>query len=49
MLEEITNDWIIDISKAKRELDYHPTFDLHDGMKKTVEWYINQCESLLYE
>jgi len=28
-----------DITKISRELDFHPTWDLRSGLKKTVEWY----------
>ncbi len=32
----------IDISKAMRELEYIPSVELNDGIKKTVEWYLQE-------
>ena len=29
----------LDASKAKRLLDWSPTFDLTEGLKRTVAWY----------
>lgn len=29
------------ISKAKKELDYRPQYDLREGLKETIEWYRN--------
>jgi dihydroflavonol-4-reductase len=31
--------WLCDINKAKKELGYHPKFDLEEGVAKTVKWY----------
>ena len=31
---------LADISKAKRLLNYDPTFDLDEGMKRAIPWYI---------
>lgn len=28
-----------DISKAKRKLDYDPSFDIHEGIRRFVSWY----------
>jgi len=29
----------LDISKAKKELGFEPTFDIKEGIRKTIEWY----------
>lgn len=31
--------WLCDISKAKRELGYHPEYSLEEGLADTIEWY----------
>jgi dTDP-glucose 4,6-dehydratase len=36
--------YAIDASKAKRALDWTPTVALADGLKATVEWYLNNSE-----
>lgn len=33
-------NWACSIEKAKKELNYNPKVSLEDGMKKTMEWYI---------
>ena len=33
-----------DISKAMRELDYHPRVKFQEGMKKTAEWYLENSD-----
>lgn len=43
------NYWLCDISRAKRELDFRPRFDLRRGLAAAIEWYrregwINQPE-----
>jgi UDP-N-acetylglucosamine 4-epimerase len=30
-----------DIEKAKRELEYHPVFNVLDGMDSAMPWYIS--------
>jgi nucleoside-diphosphate-sugar epimerase len=30
---------ILEVSKMKRELDWHPRFALREGLEKTVRWY----------
>ena len=32
---------MLDIDKAKRELDWSPKFDSKTAIEKTVEWYID--------
>jgi dihydroflavonol-4-reductase len=27
------------IERAKKELAYHPKYDLHEGLKETADWY----------
>jgi len=31
--------WTCDISKAKKELDFHPKISLEEGIKRTIDWY----------
>ena len=31
--------WTCDVSKAVRDLGYHQTVSLEDGIKRTVDWY----------
>lgn len=31
--------WVADISKARKELDWEPRFDLTSGLKKTISWF----------
>jgi nucleoside-diphosphate-sugar epimerase len=33
-------NWACSIEKAKKELNYNPKVSLEDGMRKTLEWYI---------
>lgn len=40
-VNEMKNSWHLDISKARRELGYAPTVTFEDGLKKTVEWFMN--------
>ncbi len=37
----ITQDMVLDISKAKKFLDYKPQVDLKKGMKEMVKWYLS--------
>lgn len=32
-------NWICDISKAKRELNFSPAYNLQGGLKDTIDWY----------
>ncbi len=32
--------WTCDVSKAMRDLGYHQTVSLEDGIKRTVDWYL---------
>ncbi|MFO7928583.1 MAG: hypothetical protein R6U35_02840, partial [Candidatus Humimicrobiaceae bacterium] len=34
------NNYLYDISKAKKELGYNPTISLEEGLKKTYGWII---------
>jgi dihydroflavonol-4-reductase len=34
--------WICDTGKAIRELNYHQSFSLEEGIKRTIEWYKSQ-------
>jgi dTDP-glucose 4,6-dehydratase len=36
--------YAIDCSKIKNELGWEPQIDFEEGMKKTVEWYVNNAE-----
>jgi len=33
---------LADISRATKELGYEPKFHFHDGLRKTVEWYVSE-------
>lgn len=35
----IQSNWGITIEKAKRELNYHPSVNIHDGLEQTFVWY----------
>ena len=37
--EWMTNDNVIDISKAKRELKYRNFISLDQSLKETIKWY----------
>jgi len=37
--ELAAKNWSCDISKAKRELNFNPKFNLEDGLKDTIQWY----------
>ena len=41
-VKELKNNWFVDIKKAKSQLGYQPIVELKDGVKKTVEWFINE-------
>lgn len=36
------NASLADISLAKKELDYNPKYNLDDGIKETIEWFIKK-------
>ena len=36
--------YAIDISKIQNELGWTPSYDFDDGLKQTVEWYLNNEE-----
>ncbi len=39
-LNELTApNWMCSIEKAQKELNYHPMFNLENGLAETVEWY----------
>ncbi len=39
MREIMYNDWICDITKAKRELGFKPMIGIREGIKWTADWY----------
>lgn len=41
-LDFYLKDRAFDISKAKSLLNYKPVISLHDGIKRTIQWYIEQ-------
>jgi len=41
LLELAALNWICDISKAKKELDFSPKFDLNSGLQDSIDWYKN--------
>ena len=41
-VNELKNNWFVDIKKAQSQLGYQPIVELKDGVKKTVEWFINE-------
>lgn len=39
-LNELTGpNWVCDIDKARKELNFNPAFNLEKGLAKTLEWY----------
>jgi nucleoside-diphosphate-sugar epimerase len=36
------NAWICDTGKAIKELNYHQSFSLEEGIKRTCDWYKSQ-------
>lgn len=36
--------YAMDITKIARELNWHPKYNLKDGLRKTVEWYLSNQE-----
>ena len=41
-VKELKNNWFVDIKKAQSELGYQPIVDFKYGVKKTVEWFLNE-------
>jgi nucleoside-diphosphate-sugar epimerase len=41
-VKELKNNWFVDIKKAQSQLGYQPIVELKDGVKKTVEWFMNE-------
>lgn len=37
--ELAATNWVCDISKAKKELNFSPKFSLHNGLKDSISWY----------
>jgi nucleoside-diphosphate-sugar epimerase len=33
---------VADITRATNELGYQPKFHFHDGLRKTVDWYVSE-------
>ena len=45
-IKELTAlNWSVDISKAKKMLDFYPQYTLEQGVKETVNWYRNSGDS----
>lgn len=40
-IKELISNWFVDIKKAQLELGYRPIVELKEGVKKTVEWFLN--------
>ena len=40
---------LIDISRAKNELKWHPKHTLSEGLSKTIDWYNDNIELYLNE
>lgn len=40
-VKELKNNWFVDIKKAQSALGYKPIVEFEDGVKKTVEWFMN--------
>ena len=41
LFELAATNWVCDISKAKKELNYLPKFNLESGLKDSITWYQN--------
>jgi nucleoside-diphosphate-sugar epimerase len=39
-VEKLTGSLVVDSSKIRTELDWHPPFLMSDGIKKTADWYM---------
>jgi nucleoside-diphosphate-sugar epimerase len=52
-IKHLKYSWFVDISKAKKDLDYEPIVNFNDGIRTTVNWFQNeflhtaQCNKLL--
>jgi nucleoside-diphosphate-sugar epimerase len=40
-VRELKNSWYLDIAKARSELKYDPRIAFEYGLRKTVEWFLN--------
>ncbi|MBU0560890.1 MAG: NAD(P)-dependent oxidoreductase [Bacteroidetes bacterium] len=38
----VQSAWTCDISKAERELGFHPKVSIEEGIKRTIDWYTEQ-------
>jgi nucleoside-diphosphate-sugar epimerase len=38
-LKEITANWDISIENIQKDLGYRPQYNLHDGLKESIDWY----------
>lgn len=43
------NNLISDASKARKLLGWAPEFNLEDGLQKTIDWYMNNGQTWMYE
>jgi nucleoside-diphosphate-sugar epimerase len=41
-IKEVKSNWVCDISMAKENLGYKPIIRFEEGIKKTVEWYMEK-------
>jgi nucleoside-diphosphate-sugar epimerase len=41
-VKELKNNWFVDIKKAQSEFGYKPIAEFKDGVKKTVDWFMNE-------
>lgn len=39
LVTAMARSWVLDISKAKRELSFAPRFDIKEGIERTIQWY----------
>ena len=39
LLELAAKNWVCDISKAKKELNFNPKYTLESGLKDSIKWY----------
>ncbi|MEM0083927.1 MAG: hypothetical protein QW743_00330 [Candidatus Methanomethylicia archaeon] len=42
IVDAVTKHRAYSIEKARRELGYTPQYTLRNGLRETIEWYINQ-------
>jgi nucleoside-diphosphate-sugar epimerase len=42
VLSEMNKTIACSVAKAERELGYHPTVGLEDGMRRSIQWCLDQ-------